>query len=75
MSKGSKPRPTDSDKFGDNHDNIFNKGKKKVKNWDKTKGYTTSGIVGEDEEPILPWAWAKDALLRQEEMQRKKKKQ
>tara|TARA_R110002094_G_scaffold1901_6_gene8006 strand:+ start:3406 stop:3591 length:186 start_codon:yes stop_codon:yes gene_type:complete len=60
MSKGSKPRPKDDEVFGDNYDSIFNKGKKKVK--------TTK------EDHKVSWDWAKDALKRQDELQRKKKK-
>lgn len=61
MSKGSKPRPTDKDAFSNNYDKIFNKGKKEPK-------------LEDGESQKLPWAWAKDALKRQEAIERKKKR-
>ena len=64
MSKGSKPRPTDKDKFSSNYDTIFGKAKKK-----------RIPKESNDDESDLPWAWAKDVLKRQEELQRKKKNQ
>lgn len=65
MSKGSKPRPADPDKFGDNFDKIFSKGKRK-------RPKIEEDYEDEDEQD-LPWSWAKEVLIRQEEMQRKKK--
>tara|TARA_R110000851_G_scaffold229758_5_gene382492 strand:+ start:89 stop:271 length:183 start_codon:yes stop_codon:yes gene_type:complete len=60
MSKGSKPRPTDSEVYGDSFDKIFgNAKKKKPQEGGKQK---------------LSWDWAKKALVRQEEEDRKKKK-
>ena len=58
MSKGSKPRPTDADKFADNHDAIFGKKKKASK---KVKKEPVA-----EEELVPQWvrdAWARQAVL------------
>ena len=61
MSKGSKPRPTDKDKFSSNYDKIFGKAKKRP-------------IIREsdDDDTEHPWGWVKDVLIRQDELKKKK---
>jgi hypothetical protein len=60
MSKGSKPRPENTEKIESNWDKVFGKSnKRKVK------------LTQEDHK--VSWDWAKDALLRQDKPQRKKR--
>ena len=61
MSKGSKPRPTDLEKFANNHDSIF--GKKTKKATKKVKEDPTP------EDPVPQWVkdcWKRDEALKAE---------